>query len=82
MFIEQLRCDYNVSKPFQEERIFSPTKPTMDSGLYTETVSTMIGIVMSAYLYLTEQVLWMRATAPFARGDSRVSMRGGFFRNF
>ena len=33
-------------------------------------------------LCLTEQVLWIRATAPFARGDSRVSMCGGFFRSF
>lgn len=33
-------------------------------------------------LHLTEQVLWMRATAPFAGGDSRVSVRGGFLRDF
>lgn len=50
MFIEQLRCDYDVSELFQEECIFGPTEPTMDSGLCTETVSTTTGVVMHVYV--------------------------------
>ena len=46
MFIEQLRCDYDVTELFQEERILGPTEPTVDSGLCTDTVSTMIDVVM------------------------------------
>lgn len=80
MFIEQLRCDYYVSELFQEECILGPTKPTVDSGLCRHRKHNDRYDYGS--LHLTEQVLWMRATAPFARGDSRVSVRGGFLRDF
>lgn len=32
MFIEQLRCDDDVSELFQKERVFGPTESTMNSG--------------------------------------------------
>lgn len=80
MFIEQLRCDDDVSELFQKERVFGPTESTMNSGLWMNIVSTRID--SDDFLWLTEQVLWMWATVPFARGDSRLSMGKGFSRNF
>ena len=80
MLIEQLRCDYNVPELFQKERVFGPTEPTMNSGLGMNTVSMIID--SDDFLCLTEQVLWIWATVPFARGDSSVSMREDVFRNF
>lgn len=47
MFIEQLRCDYDISELFQEKCILGPTKSTMDSGLYTATISTMFEAEMT-----------------------------------
>ena len=47
VFVEQLRCNYNISELFQEKRIFGPTKSTMDSGLCTDTVSTILVAEMS-----------------------------------
>ena len=49
MFIEQLRCDYDVSELFEEECILGPTKPVVNSGLYMDTVSTALSLVTDLY---------------------------------
>ena len=50
MFVEQLRCDYDVSELFQKMCILSPAKPTMDSGLCRNTVNTRTGVKMGLYV--------------------------------
>ena len=50
MFIEQLRGNYDVSELFQEECVLRPTKPTMDSGLFTDNVSTIVSVVRGLYV--------------------------------
>ena len=50
MFIEQLRCDYDVSKLFEEKSILSRTKPAANSGLDAHTVSTVIGPVTGLFV--------------------------------
>lgn len=49
MFVEQLRCDYDVSELFEEEGILDPTKPAMKSGLHLDSVSTILSMVMGVY---------------------------------
>lgn len=49
MFIEQLRCDYDVSELLQEEYILGPTKPTVDSSLYVVILSTTLKVTMGLY---------------------------------
>ena len=53
MFIEQLRCDYDISELFQEECVLGPTQPTVNSCLWADTVSTISGLVMSLYNLLS-----------------------------
>ena len=50
MFIEQLRCDYDVSELFEEKSILSPTKPAANSGLDAHTVSTVVDLVTGLYV--------------------------------
>ena len=45
VFIEQLRCNYDVSELFEEKSVLSPTKPAANSGLDARTMSTVIGLV-------------------------------------
>ena len=50
MFIEQLRCDYDVSELFEEESILGPTELAADSGLYVDTISAVTGPAAGFYV--------------------------------
>ena len=50
MFVEQLRCDYDVSELFEEECILDPTKPAVNSGLQLDSVSRVLSLVMGLYV--------------------------------
>lgn len=66
MFIQQLRCNDEISELFKEIRVLGPAKPTMKCALQRRFVSEDVPSQCAGWLERhTEHVSWIRATLPF-----------------